>query len=579
MRNQQLQNFDPLDTGATARRLIILLPGMNPRKESWVPLVRRLQHEAGYSSADAHWMWVDHQIQPWSPGDIDPQRMRDPAQPGPLETLARQLRNQIHNQWLRHDGYDDVVLIGHSVGGLLARRIYLLAAGAVPRQQSSPWGAHVSRIILFAAVNRGFPLGSLGRPHHMVAELARGLSKRVFYFEDALQGSDFVSNLRIDWIRYFRKIEDQTPERMTALPVEQSGVPFVMQFLGDSDELVTDADHKDLLAFPNGHFREIAGANHANLYWLDVAPDPESRYRILREAFVDRPTAITTDASLRPTESPIHTVIMIMHGIRTNKIVGWIAGLESKLKRQAPPGTRVYVPTYGYLTALRFALPWMRNRHIPIFRDEYTELLAEHPRAQFSIIAHSNGTYMLGHCLKKTPGMRFENLVLAGCALPQEYDWENIMDPNDGANQQVKRVLNELATGDFPVAVLCNALRGIGMKDIGPAGFTGFLEKGPSIRDAGYHKGDHGVALRPTNQDRLVRFVLGGNPQDPDKWEPEPFLFGWLSRASPYLIWVVLAGLFISLSKLIFPKRTFNTKRALGTLIGILVTLGILDSV
>lgn len=578
MSNQPLQNFDPLDTGATARRLVILIPGMGPRKEAWMSLVRRLQQEAGYAPGDAHWMWVDHKIQPWTPGDIDPQRMRDPSQPGPLETLAQQLRNQIHNEWLRHDGYDDVVLVGHSIGGLLARRIYLLAAGAVPRHPPSPWGAHVSRIILFAAVNRGFPLGSLGRAHYMVAELARGLSKRVFYFEDALQGSDFVSNLRIDWIRYFRKIEDQTPERMTASPVEQSGVPLVMQFLGDSDELVTDADHKDLLAFPNGHFREVAGANHANLYRLDIA-QPESRYRILQEAFVDRPTEITTDASQRPAESPVHTVVMIMHGIRTNKIVGWIAGLESKLKRYAPPGTRVYIPTYGYLTALRFALPWIRSRHIPIFRDEYTELLAEHPRAQFSIIAHSNGTYMLGHCLKKTPGMRFENLVLAGCALPQDYDWEKVMDPHDGVDQQVKRVLNELATGDFPVAILCNGLRGIGMKDIGPAGFTGFLERGPSIRDAGYHKGDHGVALRPTNQERLVQFVLGGNPQDPEKWEPEPFLFSWLSRASPYLIWAVLAGLFVSFGRLIFPKRTFNSKRALGSLIGILVTLGILDSV
>src|SRR5262249_41117906 len=154
-------------------------------------------------------------------------------------------------------------------------------------------------------------------------------------------------------------------------------------------------------------------------------------------------------------------------------------------------------PTYGNFTAARFALPGVRRKNIPIFQDWYTEALAKYPTAEFNVIAHSNGTYMLGRSLKKTPGMHFENVTLAGSVLPMRFPWDDLV-----ANEQVGRVRNDRANRDWPVALLCNALRGLQMRDVGTAGFAGF--KGQETYECAYYPGGHSKALDPEFQDYLV---------------------------------------------------------------------------
>jgi triacylglycerol esterase/lipase EstA (alpha/beta hydrolase family) len=585
MSDRRLIPLKESSVSETTRRLVILIPGMGSAIEPWASLVARLQKEPGYRPEESHWMWFNHQIQPWSPGDIGPWFRRNPKQPGSLETLARQLRNQVQEQWVKHGKYQDVVLIGHSIGGLLARLLYLLAAGAVPQQPASRWGDNVSRIVLFAAVNRGFRLESLRWWQQMVAQLARGLSRRVFYFEEVVQGSDFVTNLRIDWIRHFRGMQDRAPGLMQGAHAGQSGVPLVVQFLGDEDELIDPQDNMDMLAFPNGQFIPVAGADHADLYRLDVAPDPDGRYAVLQEAFTGDSSTMSSDDSARPEESPIKRVVILLHGIRATNVDSWIRQLEGKIRESDPLETDVVTPTYGFFSALRFSLPLIRKRNIPLLRDYYTEELAKHPRAEFNIIAHSNGTYMLGHILKRTPGMRFRNVVLAGSALPQDYDWDDLMDPNTGGGTQVRRVLNELASHDFPVGILCSALRGLnlfGRKDIGTAGFAGF--PGSSVRSVGYHKGGHSRALHPGNHKRLVDFVMGGNPPDPDRSElsERPLVFGFFSQAAPILVWVALVLIVLwfqgdIIPNYVFTSDGFNPMGAFWTLVGIAVTIIIAD--
>jgi hypothetical protein len=70
---------------------------------------------------------------------------------------------------------------------------------------------------------------------------------------------------------------------------------------------------------------------------------------------------------------------------------------------------------------LEFAIPWLREKKIRWFQDQYSSLLARYPRARFSFIGHSNGTYMLGHSLKRVPGMVFDRVTLVGSVLPREY--------------------------------------------------------------------------------------------------------------------------------------------------------------
>ena len=560
-----MQNIsDPLSTGVQAetggsRRLVVLVPGMNSDTSKWQSLLERLQQEPGYRpSDDADWLPFDHGINftSW----------------GRLNDLAHRLRSRIDGEWQQHGGYRDIVFIAHSFAGLLVRQVYLLAMGAVPYEHGSVWGGRVSRMVLFAAVNRGFNLDRLHPFVGLVTWLARGLSKRIFTFEDVLKGSDFVTNLRIDWIRHFRTMEDQ----MLEAGPETVRFPLVVQLLGDEDGEVSRDDSKDLLGFPNSHYIEVADANHANLYRLDLAPDPEARYAVLRKAFLAQPADMITDSTVRPSELPVRRVVMLLHGIRASSVDAWIDGLRSKLMAQDTLETKVVSPTYGYFSALRFAIPQVRRKNIPIFRDLYTELLAMHPRAEFDIIAHSNGTYMLGHSLSRTPGMRFQNVVLAGSALPPSYDWGRLMNPVDGNSRQVGRVMNERASHDWPVAWLCSALRGLGMRDVGPAGFSGFL--GSEVIEVAYHEGDHGGALKPQNHDRLISFALGGAPPEPPHLIEEPYRFGLVSRLAPYIIWLLVLGIVSLIVLFIFKDWTLGRWGTIGALAVLVIILMALDT-
>jgi pimeloyl-ACP methyl ester carboxylesterase len=566
--------------GAAARRLVVLIPGMGSNKDAWASFIQRLQQEPGYGPTEAQWMSFEHGIRPWTLGEKRPEYVDTIDLPSNLEMLARQLRNQIHQHWLAHKMYQDVVLIGHSFGGLLARRVYLLAAGAVPYENGSPWGEQISRIVLFASVNRGFRLERLKPQFSLIANLGRLFARRVFFFEDVLQGSDFVTNLRIDWIRHFRTLENLHPDDMKRGESGQVHGPLVVQYLGDRDELIQSSmDDKDILAFPTGHFHFVAGANHANLFRLEptYTTEPDARYAVLRQAFVEEPASMETNPERRPQKTDKKRVVMILHGIRADRVDDWVERLRKQIRERDSHDTAVSTPTYGYFTAYRFALPPERRKNIPIFRDEYTELLAEHPQAEFSIIAHSNGTYMLGRSLRKTPGMRFKNVVLAGSALPEEYDWEQLMNP-DGNVRQVGRVRNERANRDAPIGLLCSMLQGLpgkSMKDIGRGGFAGF--RGDAVLEIAYHEGGHGKALEEANLPRLVDYVFDRDPQELSLPKNPGYFFG-LSNFFHHIGLVLLVGLLALIVWIPFIGGGFHPWTALIVGVVLVLILLILNS-
>jgi len=68
-------------------------------------------------------------------------------------------------------GYRDVVLIGHSLGAMLVRKVWAVAQGATPDGEVDeavaachPWADKTSRIILLAALNRGWRISSALNP-------------------------------------------------------------------------------------------------------------------------------------------------------------------------------------------------------------------------------------------------------------------------------------------------------------------------------------------------------------------------------------------------------------------------------
>lgn len=448
---------------SAGRRMIVYVPARSQSVDTWDSLRRRLETEAELENG----VWYPHRYtgSAWSREGI--------------ESYALDLEANIEAQVAQANREDPsrpingITLMGHSFGGVIVRMAYLVAAGQYTevRQHPSAWWKLVDRIVLFAAPNRGieakryplherpalyWPIGRLGR-------LAR----------DQLRGSEAITNLRIRWIRFFAQLE---PGRQTV----------VVQLLGKGDRVVRRNDSLDIEQFPQAWQSDIPGATHTDIHVVPV--DDIARYNLIRQGILDAPPA---ELGAQRREEKRNPVVIVVHGIRASNET-WAEQICEAIRTQAPNSAAV-APTYRYFPMLDFAIPWLRAKKIRWVQDQYSNLLAQYPRARFCFVGHSNGTYMLGHSLERVPGMVFDRVTLVGSVLPREYDWNTRFRLG-----QVQEVTNHRATSDIPVTVFCNLLRAFRMTDVGTAGFDGFDDRREEIKEVYYYEGGHSRALQRT---------------------------------------------------------------------------------
>ncbi len=111
------------------------------------------------------------------------------------------------------------------MGALLVRQAYLIALGSSSKHiRGKPWANKVSRMVLLAGINRGLKLSI---EQKLLAAL---LLPGPCLLRDLLVGSDFVTNLRLWWIK-----------KLAAQPRR----PLVVQVLGDHDNEVGEQDSLD----------------------------------------------------------------------------------------------------------------------------------------------------------------------------------------------------------------------------------------------------------------------------------------------------------------------------------------------
>jgi pimeloyl-ACP methyl ester carboxylesterase len=522
------------------RRLVVIATGINVRSKQWQPLLMQLLQEQEF--ADSEWLVYSHYGW-WSV------RTASKFFTQSLETVALDLKAKIELAWIAamENGkpYDDVILIGHSLGGLLIRQAYLVAAGAYPKTLESEinWVKKVSRFVLFASLNNGLESNNFLLPIVNISSTTGWLS----IIRDTVQGSDFITNLRISWIRYFANRSE--PE------------PVMIQILGTSDDTVKRTDSIDLQSFPNGVQLDIPDANHQDLYYpkgksVEALAEWSLRYQLLKWAIVDyNPQnlnlvpdelqgTVNVDPGRRATQT---TTVFIVHGIRDGNS-GWATELKRQIELRTNKNVEVVCSTYGYFSAFNFFFPWLRKQNIRWFQNEYSYRFARNPKAAFHFIGHSNGTYILGESLKRVPAMQFERVYLAGSVLPREYPWNNCFDLN-----QISSLRNDRSCQDWPVGILCSGLHGIGMNDIGTGGFDGFDVDDIRKKEFFFHNGGHGKPLEQANHGSILNFTLDGNISQPDnllKLEQTSPKFQFISRVSPQiaqiLFWIVLPIIFIA---------------------------------
>jgi pimeloyl-ACP methyl ester carboxylesterase len=472
---------------------------------------------------------------------------------GELAGRCRQLARRIAAACDAYEDVDDVILIGHSIGGLMVRYTYLDAMANRSQQDEFVWAVRVSRIVLLAAPNRGFDLKRLRWWKKLGAYPLAALPVG-FTCKDALMGSAFISDLRIRWIREMYDLGDTGPT--------------VVQVLGDADQSVNYEDSRDVQGLPKGAQMALPCATHDDIVQVNTPEDdperrrdtpqvpediPGQRLEILTKAIIEEvETAQSNPTPLSQSEERVQETVFALHGIRSGN-ADWPHRLSTLLAHDE--AMHVVTPSYGRMSALSFAQPWARRRHLRWFADQYTFYLARKPGMKFHFVGHSNGTYIFGRSMTRISGLKFGQVFLAGSVLPQDFPWQV------QAENRIDELLNVCATKDKPVAWLCSVLRGFRQRDVGVGGFEGFqlFTDGPQIR---WIEGGHGAAFAggvppktkctkcgqhvPESSGELstvVKFLRGDDVSERyHAVQPSPW-FAWMSRMAPYIAGAGLVGL------------------------------------
>ena len=441
------------------------------------------------------------------------------------------------------NGFDRILLVGHSAGGVIVREAYLVAAGVYePRRSGRDWWKKISSVFLFASLNRGF------RPYAKTSWALTVAGMKLiacqwlwleppswFHFGWLLElerGSFFVTNLRLAWMKHFHERDDEHR-------------PVVVQFLGDVDGVVAREDVRDTEAFVNSYTVTIPGADHHNLFDPAEAPAAVGYPMILNAFRNPRAVSAALLAQMEPTGPKL--VVFVLHGIRDSN-AGWVTDIAEEIEKrcnQEKIDVVVDRSTYGWFSAIKFALPWVRMRNLPWFLDRYSYHFARNPEARFHFVGHSNGTFILGTSLQQVPAMEFERVYLAGSVLPSDFPWKAML------GMQVRSVANQCSSRDWPVGWLCRSLKEIGFRDVGTGGFDGFKDLDPQDQTL-FFDGDHGSPLRRTNQSAIVNYILKPAATPPPLPRPPnavdlsqvPLWF----RAGEFLFPLLMLLLFLSLA-------------------------------
>jgi hypothetical protein len=182
---------------------------------------------------------------------------------------------------------------------------------------------------------------------------------------------------------------------------------------------------------------------------------------------------ITTEAVFLRHLRPIRSVewVVAIHGMNTSG--AWQEEFSWMLSTTWGRSVPVVVYKYGIIIA-GVILAWRRER-LKINLRNKLRVLRDQARAHGyegnpDVIAHSFGTWLLGHLLMdeltRPPSERlsFGRIILTGCVLRPDFDWKALKDA-----RVVADVLNHYGTADR-VVPLANAT----IWDSGPSGCRGF---------------------------------------------------------------------------------------------------------
>ena len=433
--------------------------------------------------------------------------------------------------------YEKIVLFGYSLGGLLLRKAYVWGHGLEDdrsvKHGPHPWVDRVDRFVSLAAPNRGFPSD---KPRNLSAGLYV-LDQVVQQFwrltgtgqlvRNALQGSPFVANMRVQWINLFRLPKSSDLHR-----------PLIVHLIGDKDELVNREDSLDIEAGTASDviIKTLEGDAHkeigTQIYEAGserLTPTGEAIELALTRSRNEFPSYWPDKVSALQTDPNVKQLIFVMHGIRDEST--WPAEIKRAIEKRLgdrAATVKIVPPLYRRFTLLPFLLYWDRQENVRWFMDQYTQAKALYPNLEaVDFIGHSNGTYILASAIQQYPVLTVRHIFFAGSVVPVHYDWETPI-----AERRVTgKIWNVCANSDWVVAIFPQLFQQVsdwlkisrpevGLLDIGSAGFRGFRT---SVKTEGmlfnmkYISGAHSAAFEParvSRVDAIADFVTSDGETD-----------------------------------------------------------------
>ena len=199
-----------------------------------------------------------------------------------------------------------------------------------------------------------------------------------------------------------------------------------------------------------------------------------------------------------------HDSVMLLHGIRTD--AAWQIEFDDALSRAAfEHDTHRYQP-FGLW---QFASAKRRREKIEEFYKWYCErrelkLAGSKRRKVFRphVVAHSFGTYIVGHALKMFEDITFGKVLLCGSILDCDFDWVGVFGKN-----QVLEVRNDFGCQDW----ICCLARFL-VKDAGPSGALGFNIRPRSFMIVDLTILGTATTSRPGHYKQWLDFLLEESP-------------------------------------------------------------------
>ena len=462
-----------------------------------------------------------------------------------------------HRNGLGLRAFEQIILVGHSTGSMIARKAYVIACGETteapfkhrvqfstkPLRPRRSWAGQVKRIIQLAGMNGGWSVS-----HHMgtrraleftlgsvAAHLVQSLTGRQLAIFQIRRGAPFLTGLRLQWLALQKRAAKE--------------MAIVVQLLGTVDDLVAPEDNLDLVTGREFIYLDVPLSGHVNVIEMDSSTAGDLRRDAFRSALVT-PHDDLLKLSVEPSDHHaivtsnavgITDVVFVIHGIRdagfwTHKIARKVQALGKK--RKTPKVFATETSTYGYFPMLSFLLPWRRRDKVAWLMDQYARAKFLYPQATFSYLGHSNGTYLLASALRDNPACRFERVVFAGSVVRRDYDWAQAM-----RRGQVGTVLNYVATNDKVVACFPGALEQLRW-DLGSAGHHGFVQAQEASKDfrlfqIRFVEGGHSAALSEEHWDAIARFICSGKIPRPRDMGTQRRSAQFLGKY-PWVLWLAI---------------------------------------